>query len=157
MKLSNFGIHITGKCKDSIVKLMKEMVTQKGLKKIITFFQIFDELIENREYTILCESDYVPSTCCKKDLKLQAIYQYLFENYSEEVSINIIAQKMGMSESAFCHFLRKYNDCSFSQKLTQMRVNQACHYLSNTELSITHICYECGFKAFPILTKLLSK
>jgi len=153
LKLSSYGLQITGKSMDLIADLMKEMVNQKGITKVISFFQIFDTLINYPEYRLLCNTDYVPSSGGKKDAKLQAIYKYLFENFSEEVSIDFIADKMGMSKSAFCHFFKKYNDCSFSLKLNQMRVKQACYYLSNSELPVTRICYDCGFQSISYFNK----
>jgi AraC-like DNA-binding protein len=153
LKLSNFGLHITGKCMEDVSVLMKEMVNQKGLSKIITFLRIFETIKKNPEYSLLCESDYSPSRGGKRDKRLQDIYQYLFENFSEEISIDIIAEKMDMSKSAFCHFFKKHTGKSFSLKVNEVRVNQACHFLTSSDISITQICFECGFQSVSYFNK----
>jgi AraC-like DNA-binding protein len=154
LELSRYGIQITGSCMDKISGIMKDMVEQKGINKVISLLQIFDTLIKNPEYRLLCESDYMPSAGSKRDMRLQEIYHYMFENFSTEINIDKIANKMGMSKSAFCHFFKKHFGRPFTFKLNQLRIKQACYYLSNTNLPITQICFDCGYQSISYFNKM---
>lgn len=153
LKQSNYGLQITGKCMEEVSLLLKEIVHQKGLSKVVTFLRIFEILNKNPEYHLLCDSDYLHPTGSKRDRRLQDIYQYIFENFTEEISFEKIAEEMEMSKSAFCHFFKKHTGVSFTLRVNQIRVKQACHFLTNTDTSITQICFECGFQSISYFNK----
>ena len=50
-----------------------------------------------------------------------------------------------MSESAFSNFFKKHTSLSYISYLNNLRIAKACRLLEGTMLSVSEICYECGF------------
>lgn len=84
----------------------------------------------------------------KPDLVRQRLMQariYVSCNYRHPISIDEIAQHVGMNRSALCTFFRKHTGQTFVNYLNAYRVNQACRLLEEEGLSVTEACYASGF------------
>ncbi len=82
---------------------------------------------------------------------IQATYvkkatDYIAANYSYPISIEEIADYVGISRSHLFRVFREHLECSPKEYLTDYRIRQACTLLRNTGLSITAIALSTGFE-----------
>ena len=83
----------------------------------------------------------------KKDTELlHTLLTYIQEHFTEAISLQAIAVKLGYSY----HYLSKYFNASvktsFTDFLNGTRISYGCHLLRTTEKNITEIAYLCGYE-----------
>lgn len=71
--------------------------------------------------------------------------EYIEAHLAEEISRDEVARAAGLSASRFSHLMRAKTGWSFSELLTRLRVDRACHLLRHTELGLVQIALESGF------------
>ncbi|HBF15662.1 MAG TPA: hypothetical protein DDW30_08315 [Clostridiales bacterium] len=69
--------------------------------------------------------------------------------YLSDVTIDDFAKDMKLSKSQINRIMNRMFGMSFTQKLTEMRLQQAVFLLTNTDLPPTQICFDCGFRSYP--------
>lgn len=76
---------------------------------------------------------------------LQLGLTYIQQNYGSNMSVEDVAQSMGISVS-HCHhmFISQLNQ-SPHQVILEKRLNRATEKLTSTVLQVKSVCYECGF------------
>ena len=82
-----------------------------------------------------------PSTVFTKCIKI------LHKEYGQPLSAKVLAERVGVSEPTIYRMFQQQVGVSFINYLNSIRVNAACGYIENTQLSITEIADCCGFSS----------
>lgn len=77
--------------------------------------------------------------------KLQQIFQYINQNYRNDVSLSQIAKEMYVSPSTLSRFFRKHTGHGFPEYLNQVRIRSAYSDLTQSDENITKIAIDNGF------------
>ena len=83
------------------------------------------------------ESNY--SICVRKAI------DFIIEHYSENLSIQTVGKKVGLSASYFGSLFKKETGTSFHQFLTNIRLNHAENMLRSSEYNVNEAALACGF------------
>ena len=62
-----------------------------------------------------------------------------------------------MNRSAFCSYFKKCKGITFSQFVTQYRLNTACELLKHSQKQISEICFIVGFNDVPHFNRVFKK
>jgi AraC-like DNA-binding protein len=73
--------------------------------------------------------------------------EILHEDYGKPLSAKVLAAAVGVSESTIYRMFQKQLGVSFISYLNTIRVNAACGFIENTDMSITEIADQCGFSS----------
>lgn len=73
--------------------------------------------------------------------------KYIDEHYKDELSVDIICQKVNFSKFYFCKIFKEHTGKTLYQYLTEYRLNKSKEYLTYSKLSIHSIATEVGFKS----------
>lgn len=104
-------------------------------------YHLLHELIKNFKTT-----DTKLAGKKSKNLKrLKGIIEYLNDNYTENITLNSVAEREYLSASYLSHFFEKNMGISFFNFLTGIRMNHAVYDLLNTSLTIEQIAANNGF------------
>ena len=68
-----------------------------------------------------------------------------------------IAAEVGMNRSAFCSYFKRCKGMTFSQFVTQYRLNTACELLKHSQKQVSEICYLVGFNDVPHFNRMFKK
>ncbi len=71
--------------------------------------------------------------------------EYIDEHFAQAISVKDVADAVCISESYFKSVFKKCSGCSYSEYLTNTRMNQAKTLLNTTEKSVTEIAFDVGF------------
>ena len=71
--------------------------------------------------------------------------KYISENYSQELSLQILAKKFALSTSHFSRLFKEITGIGINEYINNFRISIAEKKLSETNKSITEISNECGF------------
>jgi AraC-like DNA-binding protein len=78
-------------------------------------------------------------------VKLAALCNWLNDHPQAEISLNIAAEKTGMSRSLFTQKFKSQTGMSFVEYILSVRIGQAIKLLTRTDKTIDMIAHECGF------------
>ncbi len=79
----------------------------------------------------------------EKYVKLAINYMEL--NYAQKIMIEDVAHSVGLNMSYFCTLFKQKLNVSPFQYLTQIRIEKACQFLKQPDITITEIAHSVGF------------
>jgi AraC family L-rhamnose operon regulatory protein RhaS len=78
--------------------------------------------------------------------ELTSYLNHLLESdYQNNISLKYLAEKVGITPNHLCTIYRQNTNTSIVQKLKEIRLQKAEKLLTKTQLTISEICFECGF------------
>jgi AraC-like DNA-binding protein len=139
------GIKFSGATKEKLTESIIELKNYSGLKIIIKLLEILEVACHSKEYECLASEGY-SSVFNRKDIqKLNDVYQYIRDHFTEPIMLEDIAAVAYMTPTAFCKFFKNKTQKTFSNFVNEVRIGYACKLLINEDLTVSQICYECGF------------
>ena len=85
--------------------------------------------------------------------RVQAACRYIADHYTESISLNQVADAVGLSPYYFSRLFSQYMQSSFPQYVAHIRVRRAARLLGGTGLSITDCAYQAGFQSITAFNK----
>ena len=72
--------------------------------------------------------------------------EYIAENYSDNITIEQLAETVHLSKSYFMSRFRQSAGVSAVEYITQYRIRVACSVLTESSKTVSEISFECGFR-----------
>ncbi|HMR85362.1 MAG TPA: AraC family transcriptional regulator [Niabella sp.] len=142
---SQQGIDITGKTAETISKMLFEIVHLSGLKRWLLLVELLSVMAGSGDLnpvTKWSQTGYNE----KESKRLGDVFDWIIGNFQEDVSLAEAAAIAQMNENAFSRFFSNRTRKTFSGFVQELRLQKAARLLiENDELSVTQICYECGY------------
>ena len=79
---------------------------------------------------------------------VQAVCDYIDEHLEEDISMNLLAEKMGISEGHLSRTFKKLRNRSVLEYMTEKRMQEAKRLLEETNLNVEAISGLCGYRTF---------
>ncbi len=76
---------------------------------------------------------------------LNRVIQYLHDNFTQDVSLDQMAEMLYVSKYHFCHLFKEETGKTLKEYVNDLRINRAVDLLSSTDMSMTGIADVCGF------------
>lgn len=89
--------------------------------------------------------------------RLQQILHYISRNFSGNISLSDLAEKMYISSSTLSRYFKKQTGVYFADYVNQTRLKHAVQNLLYTEDSITKIAVDSGFSNLSVFNRLFKK
>lgn len=142
------AVRIKNNTQKHISQLLEKLVVAKNSERIIVLLQILETIANSKDTKTICskglEFHYNP----REVDRLNAIYQYVLQNFSSEIALEQVAKVAHISPQSFCRYFKSRIKKTFSKFLIEVRIGHACKLLAETNKSIADICYECGYNNF---------
>lgn len=154
------GLSITGKTNQKVAKKLEKLLTKQNFEIIVGLFEILSILSESDEINFINNEAYSPVNNQLKNDRIAEVFDYVKENYKEEISLIEIAKIAHLTPTSFCRMFKLKTKKSFVEYLNEIRVSNACKLLIETDKGISEIAYECGYKTasnFNLLFKKLTR
>lgn len=78
---------------------------------------------------------------------LKSILIFCHENYTREISLDIVARNLHMNKYYVSHLFNGKLKISLSDYINKLRITDACRFLTETTDCITKIAYKSGFSS----------
>ncbi|WP_454879860.1 AraC family transcriptional regulator [Sphingobacterium detergens] len=140
------GLRFYGETKDKAHTLMESISDKEGFSKIIEFLKLIQLLQDTVEFESLVSEGYRPTFSEQETLRINKVYLYVMSNFKEDVNIQAASGILNMTPNAFCRFFKRHTQKSFTRFVNEMRIGHACKLLMDRTLSISEICYICGYQ-----------
>ncbi|MEN2414893.1 AraC family transcriptional regulator [Flavobacterium mesophilum] len=151
------GVSITGETNTLIAKKMNKLLKKKGFEVVMGLMEILSLLSRSKDLRYINDNSYVPVTEDNKSDRLAEVFKYVKSNYKEEISLDEISKIANLTPTSFCRMFKAKTKKPFVEYLNEIRVSNACKYLIETDLGISEIAYECGYKTASNFNKLFKK
>ncbi len=136
---------------------LEQMVKNKGLDKMIDFFNTMKILCASEKKGFICSENYKLAFDERGNKRMTDVYTFIRENYFKPISLAKIARVAKMSPFAFSRYFKKNCGAGFVEYLNRVRTNKACYLLRETEYHIQDIASECGFASTSNFNKQFRK
>ena len=151
------GILFKPEIKKVVGPKMENLINYEGFERIIKLLEILNDLALTEDYTLLNADGYAFETKPQDSTKIDIIYKHINSNFKNHISLEEIADKVSMTVPAFCRFFKKATGKTFTKMVNEYRVVHATKLLSESTMTITDVCFECGFNNFSHFNKLFNE
>jgi AraC-like DNA-binding protein len=134
-----------------------KMITNKGIDKMIDFFNLLRIMCLSEKKGFLCSENYRQAFDERGNKKMADVYTYIRENYFKPISLEKISKIARMSPFTFSRFFKKNCGAGFVEYLNRVRTNKACYLLRETDYQVHDIAQECGFESISNFNKQFRK
>ncbi|GAB3567214.1 AraC family transcriptional regulator [Spirosoma luteolum] len=152
MTNARHGLTWQGATHERATTLLSELAAQPvGFGRVLTLLTLLHDLSLSAEFKLLASTPYVDSMKTDESdrtiyHRMQVVHDYVLNHFPEELSLETVADLAGMTAPAFCRYFKARANKTFSEFVSEVRIGHACKLLTNTQLSITQISYESGFR-----------
>jgi AraC-like DNA-binding protein len=133
------------------------IVNNRGIDKMISFFGLLKVLCESENKSFLCSESYKLAFDERGNKKMTDVYNYIRENYHRQITLEKISRIAHMSPFAFSRYFKKNSGAGFVEYLNRVRMNKACYLLRETEYQVQEISTECGYLSISNFNKQFRK
>ncbi|HMI01195.1 MAG TPA: AraC family transcriptional regulator [Pedobacter sp.] len=139
------GIKVTGLTKQKVAKNLFKLKRTKGLERILILLNILEAIAKSNEYQCLASEGYSNSFSQQDIKRLDRVYQYIRDHFTETITLENIASISNMAPTAFCKYFKNKTQKTFTNFVNEVRIGYSCKLLWNLDLSVSDICFKCGF------------
>lgn len=151
------GIRFNIDIKKRIGAKIQKLVDLQGVNRIVSFIEILNDLATTDDYTLLNADGFAFESKHQDTNKIELIYKYINENFKSHISLDEVADIVSMTVPAFCRYFKKSTGRTFTNIVNEYRVVHATKLLAESNMSITDVCFNCGFNNFSHFNKLFKQ
>jgi AraC-like DNA-binding protein len=151
------GLLFHQEAKKEIGPKIEALLKYEGIDRIIHFLEILKDLSLSKDYSLLNVDGFAFEVEPQDNNKIEIIFQHVRNNFTQQITLDEISEKVSMTVPAFCRYFKKVTGKTFTQFVNEFRIVHATKLLAEKPTSITDICFESGFNNFSHFNKLFKK
>jgi AraC-like DNA-binding protein len=151
------GIKIQNESKKEIVKLMHSMIHQPGAEQLINLLLLLNMIAESKDTKTLTTKAFSVSLMEMGADRINAVFAYVFERFSEEITLKEISRVANMSPTAFCRYFKSHTNKTFSLFVIETRIQHSCKLILKEDMNLSGIAFDSGFNNASYFTKQFKK
>jgi AraC-like DNA-binding protein len=144
---SSRGIQVLGSARVNIAPKMEELLHLNGYERLRCLLDILHIVAHFPEQRLLSSMGFQNSFTLHDAERVNKVFTYVLQNFTEEISLKEAAAQTNMITSAFCKFFKKRTGKTFSHVLNEIRIGHACKLFIEQGLSVSDVCYSSGYNS----------
>ena len=136
----------------TIRRILSRMNDMDELGRLCEMFRLLPVIFTSSDHTLAGK----PMSIERDVRRMQQICAYVMAHYIHTISLDDIAAEVGMNRSAFCSYFKRCKGMTFSQYVTQYRLNTACELLKHSQKQVSEICFTVGFNDLPHFVRIFT-
>ena len=157
LKQTKGSFVIQSKNKEILANDISEFKSKEGLDKLLAALQILQKLQQPDILAplnqIISQKNYTET----EGKRMGLVMSHILSHSQDSISLQDVADTANLSKEAFCRFFKERTGKTFTEFLTQVRIYHACQLLSEKDLSICQIAYQCGFQNLSYFNRAFKK
>lgn len=118
---------------------------QEKFTQFLVFLYILYRLSVAESPRMLASSSFARAEKSNESHRVVLVKQYINDHYSDDISLNTLAEIASMTPSAFSRYFKLRTGRTLSDYIIDIKLGYAARMLVDTSKNISEICYECGF------------
>ncbi len=153
LEVAKGGIAFSGSTKQILGDKMEDLDNQNDFERILSILHILNELALSDEFKVLNAEGFSLETEVKDNDRINIIFNYVKNNFQEDIPLIEIADMVSMTVPSFCRYFKKITNKTFVQFVNERRLVHASKLLTEQTMSISEVSFECGFNNFSHFNK----
>lgn len=139
----------------TISRLLDELVTAGSARKPVIILEVLELISTRRDLIKILETS--PYESLSLDEKVERVDRYIATHVLTKVTLEDVADYVGMNRTYFCMFFKKHYGKGFADHLNDLRIEKACSLLLQSDRTMFEIALECGFKTVPYFNRAFKR
>lgn len=142
----------------TISEYITKVKNSKGALRVAAFIEMLQELSGVKNLSPLANASSENLITDTEGLRMNDIYQYTMDNYTDNISLKKIASIAHLTPHAFCRYFKKHTRKTYVTFLNEIRINEACKIMlgGNFE-NIASVAYDTGFSNAVTFNRVFKK
>lgn len=157
LKTCKQGIEILGTTRNRISQLLIEMADKTATERLLSFINILSQIAISGEYRILAGIGFVEAYKSNGSERIDKVYDYIFSNFTKDISLETVAGIANMNVTAFCRYFKTITLKSFTNVLNDVRIGHACKLLLQDDNDVSSAGYNSGFNNISYFIKTFKR
>ena len=136
------GISFSGRTIIMAKKIMEEMLLATGMAKIAMMLELLDILVQSDTIQLFSSSN---SDIIDEGQKISKVYDYVFQNFSKNISLPAVADVLSMEPASFCRFFKKNTNQTLLNFIKEVRIGHAAKLLLEGKFNVSEARFLCGY------------
>lgn len=147
------GIAFSCETKKIVGNKMEQLCELSEFDRLLSILSMLNELANSQEFNVLNAEGMLLETEIKDNDRINIIFNHVKNNFQHDIPLPEIAEMVGMTVPSFCRYFKKVTNKTFVQFVNERRLVHASKLLTEQKMSITDVCFECGFNNFSHFNK----
>lgn len=128
--------------------------TFANVETLICLYEMFMDFGNHIKNTILKDTGQYSASAGKTIEKINIACSYIIDNCERELTLDSTADYIGFSACYFSRVFKQVTNYNFIEYLTLQRIKRAQLLLSDSDMTITEISYQAGFKSISTFNRV---
>lgn len=153
LESSDRGIYF--EASEVVVSKMMSLTESKGVDRILKLISILDDL-SKKQIKLIAPNAFHNIVSKKSEMRINKVCLFIQNNFYNKITLKEVAGLIYLTESNFCKFFKKATGKTYSDYLNEIRINEACRLLVQSEKTISQISFECGFETLSYFNRVFN-
>ena len=140
------GISFLNETGKKMTDKVEKLLEFNGMERLLSFLDILNFASKSNDYKLLA-TPFFKESLCNNDLKINKVFEYIMDNFSNPITLDEVAETVSMNKTAFCRYFKNRTKKTFSSFLNQIRISHACKLIREENYGITEAAYLCGYNS----------
>ncbi len=150
------GLFFNSKNTNEIQQLIKLLPEKDEVYRITLLLEILHRLASEKQIPLSSEF-YTAIKGKENQNRINKVCQFVQDHSAEKISVEHVAEMIHLSKSAFCKFFKRVMKTNFSDYVNEIRIANACYYLSETDKTVREIAFDTGFESITYFNRVFIK
>lgn len=140
-----------------LVSKLIDLPHATGIDRIIKLISLLD-VLSKKQVSLIAPNTFHNVVSKKNEMRINKVCLYIQHHFYEKITLKEVADLLYLTESNFCKFFKKATGKTYSDYLNELRIDEACRLMVQSEKSISQISFACGFETLSYFNRVfLSK
>lgn len=125
--------------------VMQQMLFEKGLGRAALMLRLLDILARDTSHILLSSPFYNSVETSDEAQKINKVFDYIFQNFQNDIVLQDVANLIPISPAAFCRFFKQKTNRTLTEYVKEIRIGHAARLLLEGKHNVTEACYDSGY------------
>lgn len=138
-------------------QMHSELLEEQVWNRIMFKAKLAEVLVLTYRHRNMSKDKSSSSSGSRRQNNILTIVHYVYKNFKEDISLESLSRQFFLSVPHLSSSFKKFCGENFHNFLERIRIAHACSLLISSELSITDISFEVGFKSYTTFSRVFLK
>jgi AraC-like DNA-binding protein len=138
---------------EQLVSKIIELNETNGVDRILKLISILD-ILSKKQIKFIAPNTFHNVVSKKSEARINKVCLFIQNNYHNKIYLKEVADLIYLTESNFCKFFKKATGKTYSDYMNEIRINEACRLLIQSDKTISQISFECGFETLSYFNRV---
>jgi len=144
-EMASKGIAFSGYTIQNAKMIMQQMLFSSGMARAALMLSLLDLLANSTNARVLSSPFYNAVGNSGEAQKINKVFEYIFNNFKEDISLKDVANLVPLSPAAFCRYFKARTNRTLIDFVKEVRIGHAAKLLLEKNHNVSEACFESGY------------